>query len=189
MNPIRWKYLAAGFLVVSVAFLAAAIALPLWKSPQRAVYYGPASPYAPDGTTLSGYYIPTVDNGSTVRVSVDNFRPGSLDISIFPSGAGGIAPTGTPVYTKTPLINSTASFTAAATQPYGIYVISRNFTRYTLIIEATYSPNFWVASYTPIAIAAVLGSAILLYYYSFTSKRWVLEQRAIRDARGGDDGR
>ena len=187
MNPVRWKYLAAIFLAVSVVFLTSDIVLPQWKSPQKAVYYGPLSGYAPDGSTISGYYIPTVDNGSTVRISIYNFIPGSLDISVFPSENGGIAPSGTPVYTKTPSINSSFYFRAGATQPYGMYIISRNFTKFTLIVEATYSPYFWVSNYTSLAIIAVLGSFVLLYYYTFTSKRWILEQKAIREARGEEE--
>jgi len=187
MNPVRWRYLAAVFLAISVIFLASGLILPNWKSPQRTVYYGPAAHYAPDGTTISGYYIPAVDNGSMIKISAYNFIPNTLYISVFPSETGGIAPTGTPVYSKAPTINSTVTIAALATQPYGIYIISHNFTKYTLIVEATYSPYFWVSNYTPIVIAAVLGSAALLYYYTFTSKRWVNEQKAIREARGEED--
>ena len=190
MNPVRWKYLAAIFLIISAAALGSFLVLPQWKSPQRAVYYGPVTQFAPDGSAISGYYVPTVDNGSRIVVSVYNFIPGELDLSIFPSETGAVAPAGRPVYTDTPLFNKTEIIPVNATQAYGMYIISRNFTHFTLIIQATYSPYFWVSNYTPVAIAAVLGSGVLLYYYSFTSRRWVAEQKAIREALGeGNKGR
>jgi len=187
MNPVRWKRLALVFLIVSSAVLCADIVLPVWKSPQRAVYVGPITRPASDGSTISGFYVPTVDNSTTITVSVDDFIPGAVDITIFPSQTGTVAPSGTPVYTKTPQFNLTFSFTTQATQAYGIFIYSRNFTKFTLIVQATYSPYFWVSNYTSIAIAAVFGSAVLLYYYSFNSRRWVLEQKAIREAKNEED--
>jgi hypothetical protein len=187
MNPVRWKYLSAAFLVVSVVLLAGIVVLPQWKTPQKAVYSGPLETAAPDGSAISGFYIPTVDNGSRITVSFYNFIPGALDFSIFPSEVGGVAPTSPGIFVKTPVINSTQYFPAAATEPYGIYVITRNFTRFTLIIQATYSPYYWLTTYSSIAVAMVLGSVVLLYYYTFTSRRWALEQKAIREATSEED--
>ncbi|MDA4127809.1 MAG: hypothetical protein OK452_11510, partial [Thaumarchaeota archaeon] len=76
MNPVRWKYLATVFLFISLIFLAATLTLPLVKSPQEVRYLGPAVPYFGGNTTVSGYYIPTVDQGSTVKIAVSNFVPG-----------------------------------------------------------------------------------------------------------------
>jgi hypothetical protein len=184
MNPVRWKYLSAVMFVVSVIFLSAVIFLPLYKSPQRALYQGPATPYTKSGTTISGYYIPTVNEGSKVTVSIDDFLAGAIDVSIFPSQVGAITPSGGPVFVKTPQINSTEFFIADTTQPYGIYVISRNSTKFTLIVEATYSGYYWLSTYSSIAVALAIGTGVLLYYYNFTAKRWRMEQRAIREARG-----
>ena len=182
MNPVRWRATAAILFALSTVFLASVLVLPLVKTPQHSVYRGPATPYVGGDTSISGYYIPTVDSGTTITVSVDDFRAGALDISIFPSQVGGVSPSGPPVYFKTPLINTTEFFRADQTQPYGIYVISRNYTAFTIIIEATYSPYYWLTGYDTIGVSAAFAAGILLYYYSFTSKRWRLEQEAIREA-------
>ena len=184
MNPVRWKYLSAVLFVISLTFLACVIVLPQYKSPQRAVYQGPATPYPKSGTTISGYYIPTVDQGAKVTVSIDNFLAGAIDVSIFPSQVGAIAPSGGPVFVKTPQINSTEFFISDSTQPYGIYVISRNSTKFTLIVEATYSAYYGLQTYASVAVALAIATGVLLYYYNFTAKRWRLEQQAIREARG-----
>lgn len=192
MNPVRWKYVSAVFLALSLIFMASIFVLPEMKSPQNVVYKGPAVSYGTGDTAVSGYYIPTVDAGSKVTVSIDDFVPGAVDISIFPSQVGAVAPTGVPVYIKTPLINTTEYFTSDSTQPYGIYVISRNNSRFTLVVQATYSPFFWLWTYASVGVILTFASAILLYYYSFTSRRWSVEQKAIREARGAtsdDDGR
>jgi hypothetical protein len=190
MNPVRWKYLSAAMFVVSMTFLASVLVLPLYKSPQRAVYQGPATPYTKSGTTISGYYIPTVDEGSRVTVSIDDFLAGAIDVSIFPSQVGAISPSGGPVFVKTPQINSTEYFISDTTQPYGIYIISRNSTKFTLIVQANYSGYYWLMTYSSVAVALTIGTGVLLYYYNFTAKRWKLEQQAIREARGETvDGR
>lgn len=187
MNPVRWKYLSGVLFVLSIIFLGSTIVLPQVKSSQNVVYRGPAVAYGAGNNVVSGYYIPVVDAGSKVTVSMDDFLPGAVDISVFPSLMGGISPDGVPVYLKTPLINSSVTFTANATQAYGIYVISRNSTRYTLVVEAIYSSFFWLDTYTSVGVILTLSTGILYYFYQFSSKRWLNEQKAIREARGEDD--
>jgi len=184
MNPVRWKYTAAVMLILSVTLLGAVLVLPEVKSPQHTVYDGPSSSFNGGGTSISGYYIPTVDAGSRVTVSIYDFIPGAVDISIFPSVVGGVTPAGGPIYIKTPTINTTEYFTSATTQPYGIYVITRNSSRFILIVDATYSPWYWLVDYDSVAVFLTMGSAVLLYYYNFDAKRWKAEQKAIREAIG-----
>jgi hypothetical protein len=184
MNPVRWKYTAAVMLALSLILLGSVLILPEVKTPQHVVYYGPSVSFNGGGTSISGYYIPTVDAGSRVTVSMYDFIPGAVDISIFPSYEGGVTPSGGPIYVKTPTINTTEYFTSSATQPYGIYVITRNNSRFTLIVDATYSPWFWILAYNAVAVFLTFGSAVLLYYYNFTAKRWKNEQKAIKEARG-----
>ena len=184
MNPVRWEYTAAVMLAISLFLLGSVFILPVIKSPQHAVYYGPSNTFNGGGTSISGYYIPDVDAGSRVTVSIYDFIPGAVDISIFPSQEGGVTPAGGPIYVKTPTINTTEYFTSTTTQPYGIYVISRNESRFILIVDATYSPWYWLPSYNAVTLFLTFGSAVLLYYYTFTAKRWKNEQKAIREARG-----
>jgi hypothetical protein len=188
MNPVRWKYLSAVFLVLSLIFLASVEILPLQKSPQHVVYQGPAYSSPEGGATISGYYIPTVDTGSRVTVSIYDFVPGLVDITIFPTQSGAISPSGSPLYVKTPQINTTEYFISDSTQPYGIYIYSRNNSRFTLIVDATYSPYYWLSTYASVAVFLTFASAILLYYYNFTARRWRYEQAEIRRARGEASG-
>ena len=184
MNPVRWKYLAVVFLALSVLFLSLVTILPFIKSPQHAVYNGPAYRSPVGAGTISGYYIPPVDSGSKVSVSIDDFIPGDVDILVFPSKVGEISPSAPAFYVKTPQINTTEFFFANGTQPYGIYVYSRNNSLFTVLVSATYSPYYWLSGYAAVGVMAVLASVVLLYYYNFTAKRWRYEQAEIREARG-----
>ncbi|HZW84366.1 MAG TPA: hypothetical protein VFE91_00485, partial [Nitrososphaerales archaeon] len=159
------------------------IVLPSWKFQQTTSYSGPIVPYIGGNTSLSGYYIPPVAAHSKVSISFYNFIPGSIDISIFPTQLGNIAPAGEPVYYGTLLTNATYTFNSADSVPYGLYVISYNHTAYTLKIAATSSPYFWLTTYTSVGVMATFASGVLLYYYSFTSRRWKAEEEAIREAR------
>ncbi|HEV2227198.1 MAG TPA: hypothetical protein VGR56_10395 [Nitrososphaerales archaeon] len=182
MNPIRWKYLAAVFLCISLVFLGATLTLPLVKSPQEVTYLGPAVPYFGGNTTVSGYYIPTVDQGSTVKIAVSNFVPGDVEISVFPTKEDAIAPTSGPEFIQSLSANITISIPVRMTHAYGIYVISYNGTTYVLRVFATFSPYFWLGSYAFAGVIGALSSGILLYYYTFNSRRWKLEQQAIKEA-------
>jgi hypothetical protein len=185
MNPSQWRRVSIVLFASSLLLFGLLQALPFYTAPQSVVYKGPAVPYGPGDTVVSGYYVPPVDARTKVSVTIDDFRPGALDISIFPTQVGDIAPAGVPVYVKTPIINQTATFSVNASQPYGIYVISRNFTGFTLIIGATYSPFYWLPTYSSVAVIFVFAAGVLFYYYSFTSKRWAREQNTIREATGG----
>lgn len=183
MNPVRWKYLAVVFLILSLVFLAATLALPLSKTQQEVTYQGPEVSYFGGNSTVSGYYVPTVDQGSTVKIALSNFIPGDVEISVFPTKEGTIAPSGGPIFLQTLHSNFTVSFKAQATQPYGVYVISYNRTTYLMRVFAVFSPYFWLGSYAFAGVVGSLSSGILLYYYIFMSRRWRLEQQAIKDAK------
>lgn len=192
MNPVRWKYLSGVFLLLSAAFLASTFILPGFKENQVVTYHGPAVPYSPgntvlQNTSLSGYYIPPVDQGSIIRVSFYDFKPNSVEISLFATRVGEIAPVESqqPLYVGTLVANSSYTFRAAASQPYGIYVISHNRTTFVMVVNAVYSPFFWLPTYESAAVILTVASVVLLYYYNFTARRWRLEQKAIEEARAG----
>lgn len=184
LNPVRWKYLAAVFLCISLIFLTATLFLPLVKSPQVAAYQGPAVSYFGGDTAVSGYYIPPVDQGSLVKISVSNFLPGHVELSVFPVKENTISPSGGSIFFQTLPSNITVSFTSKETQPYGIYVISYNGTSFILRVTGVYSSFFWLSSYTFAGVAGSLASGVLLYYYVFNSRRWKMERQAIKDAKG-----
>ncbi len=184
MNPVRWKHLSLFFLIVSAGFLVSTYTLPLVRSPQDVTYHGPSVPYLNGTSTISGYYIPTVDKGSQVNITFTNFTPRNLQISVFATQPGDIAPVPgvLPVFFQTLVNNFTLSFKAQDTQPYGVYVASYNSTTFDMRVRAEYSSYFWLATYSSLGVIVTLGSGILYYYYTFTAKRWKNEQQAIRDA-------
>jgi hypothetical protein len=186
LNPVRWKYLAAAFLLASVVFLVGTLTLPQVRSPQQVTYHGPSVSYFNSTTALSGYYIPTVEKGSQVNIKFSNFVPNEVEISVFPTQPGNIAPVqgAVPVFGQTLVTNFTLSFKALATQPYGVFVVSYDNTSYVMRVQAVYSPYYWLANYEVIGVIATLCSMVLLYYYNFTATRWTKEQREIRDATG-----
>jgi len=184
LNPVRWKYLSAMFLVLSLAFLSSTFILPTLKVPQTVTYNGPVVPYYTGDTSLSGYYIPPVAAGSKVVISFYNFIPGSIDIAIFPTQLGDLSPSGPTIYAGNLLLNASYKFTSTTSQPYGMYVGSHNNTLYILKITATFSPYFWVTTYSSLGVIASFASGVLFYYYNFTARRWRLEQQAIREATG-----
>ncbi len=184
MNPVRWKNLSLVLLIISVTFFVGTYALPLVRSPQDVTYHGPSVPYLNGSSTISGYYIPTVDKGSQVNVTFTNFIPRALQVSVFATQPGDIAPIPgvLPVFFQTLVNNFTLSFRALGTQPYGVYVVSYNSTTFDMRVRANYSSYFWLSTYSSLGVIVTLGSGILYYYYTFTAKRWKNEQQAIRDA-------
>ncbi len=189
MNPVRWRTLSGALFVLSLVFLAATVFLPTQKYDQLASYRGPAVSYYGGDTAVSGYYIPPVQPNSKITVSLYDFIPGSVDISIFITQMGSIAPVAgiTPLYLGTPTTNQTIIFPSQDSQPIGMYVISHNRTSFILRIHAIYSPFFWLSTYTSAGVILTLGTGVLLYYYTFTARRWKLEQKAIEEATQGSD--
>lgn len=184
MNPVRWKHLSLALLIISVGFLVSTFVLPEVRSPQDTSYRGPSVPYLNGTTALSGYYIPTVEKGSQVNITFTDFVPRMLEISVFPTQPGNIAPVPgvLPVFAKTLVNNFTLTFKALDTQPYGVFVISYNKTTFVMRVRAIYSSYYWLSTYSAVGVIATLASGILLYYYTFTARRWMDEQQAVREA-------
>jgi hypothetical protein len=181
MTPSKWRALSTGAFCVSVALLISTFVLPLVRSPQAANYVGPSNPYANSSTMLSGFFIPPVNRGDQIKITVSNFSQRSILITLFPASPGNIAPAGPLLLQEAPTgTNFSTTVESTGTQPYGLYVVSYNMTSFNLRIESIWSPYHIVDTYTVPAVFLVLATAVAVYYYTYAEKRWRIEQNAVQ---------
>ncbi len=184
MKASRWVRFFELLLIVALVFLVATLIMPAIKTPQELLATGPVRPYGNFNYTISGYYIPPVNEGDVVRVSIANFTPSSVEISVFPTQESTIAPAGPPIFEGSPVgRNYTNVFLSTQTQPYGIFVTSYNRTAYLLSVESSWSPFYNLREYFAPAIFLVFGAAVALYYYILTARKEALFEKAIQEAR------
>ena len=183
MKPSKWRALTTGAFCASIAILISTFVLPLVKSPQAANYVGPTNPYAGSTTMLSGFFIPSVNRGDPIKITVSNFSQRSILITLFPASPGNIAPAGPLLLQVVPTgTNFSTTVESTGTQPYGLYVVSYNMTSFDLRIHSIWSPYDLVDTYTVPAVFLVLATAMAAYYYTYAEKRWKIEQNAVQDS-------
>ena len=167
--------------MVSVALLISTFVLPLVKSPQAANFVGPTNPYASSNTMLSGFFIPPVNRGDPIKITVSNFSLRSILMTLFPASPGNIAPAGPLLLQVVPTgSNFSTTVESSGTQPYGLYVVSYNMTSYDLRIQSVWSPFYVVETYTVPAVFLVLATGAAAYYYAYAERRWRIEQSAVQ---------
>lgn len=182
-TPATWKKASLIVFYVSLAFLLLTFVLPYVKLPQTASFSGPTSPYIGSNTTLSGFFIPPVNRGDPITITISNYSKDSISITVFPTAAGNIAPTGLLLLEGIPIsTNFTAVVESTRTQPYGIYVVSYNHTTFVLKVSGSWSPFYVLTTYVLLGILFVIASAAALYYYTQADKRWTTENRALQGA-------
>jgi hypothetical protein len=188
LTPSGGKALSRFVTVVSVAFLFLTIILPYLKFPQSATFSGPTTPYILSNTTLSGYFIPPVDKGNPIKITISNYSKGSVSLTVFPTAPGNIGPAGPVILEGTPIGTTfTASIDSPGTQPYGVYVVSQNRTNFTLRVDASWSPFFVLNQYIVPGVFLVIATTAAYYYYLQAERRWTTEQKVLRDAGGQSD--
>lgn len=169
-------------LAVAALVVAVTIVLPLVSFPQTERQQGPEVPYGNSSYSISGYYIPTVPQGTSITVEISGYAPGTVILSLFPTSQNTIAPSGPPVasFQRPTGPNASATFLSPSTQPYGIYVVSYNGTSYAITISAIWSPFYVVRLYTYPAAFALIVFAIIAYYFHETAGRRRSEREAMK---------
>ena len=165
----------------SLLLTSATIVLPLIALPQTERLKGPEMPYGSSNYAISAYYIPTVPQGSTVRVELSGYVPGAVILTLFPTAQNDVAPAGSPIvrFESPTAVNVSDSFVSPASQPYGIYVVSYNGTGYLLVVSSDWSPYYVVRIYVYPAAFALIVCAILAYYFRQTAPRRRWEREAL----------
>jgi hypothetical protein len=172
--------------LIGIAFTLACFVLPTIKIHQTAIGTGPTLPYGNQTSTLSGYLIPEVNQGSRITIVVTGYTPGSLTMSIFPSNGGDLGVSGNVLFFLTsanftkPI--ETVSFISPATQPYGIFVNSQNRTQFVIAVDGTWSPYHSLTDYISEGLFTVLGGFLAYSYFRHWEYRKNLEEEATREA-------
>ncbi len=183
MTPTKWRSLTTAALALSLAFLFLTLVLPEVRSPQTATYSGPTTSYHNSTTVLSGYFLPPINKGDLIQVSVSNFSRHSVVISLFPASPGNFAPVGPLLLQEIPDgTNFASTLESTGTQSYGLFVVSYNRTTFSLRIQSNWSPFYVLHTYVVPAVFLVIATGAAAYYYIYAEKRWRSEQRAVRAA-------
>lgn len=156
MNVSIAIFLFGGLFTVGV------FVLPSVKTPQTFTTYGPNTAYGNSTYTISGYFLPPIDSGVQISLTISDFTPNSISMSLFPSDPNSVAPTGPPlVYNSNvpgPIFHIVV--VSSADQPYGIYVSSLNRTRFTLSITSTWTLFYPLRGYLPVGFFLLLLGAV-----------------------------
>ncbi len=183
MTPTKWRALTTAALALSLAFLFLTLVLPEVRSPQTANYAGPTTSYYDSTTVLSGYFLPPINKGDLIRISLSNFSRHSIVISLFPASPGNFAPVGPLLLQELPDgTNFTSILESTGTQSYGLFVVSYNRTTFSLRIQSNWSPFYVLNTYVVPAVFLVMVTGAAAYYNIYAEKRWRSEQRAVREA-------
>lgn len=165
----------------------ATLILPVVRTPQTVALEGPTAPYGASSTTLSGYYIPPVDQGTRVTIVITGYSPSSLYLSVFSTAEGGLATIGTPILIihnfSSPLVR--VSFVSPSTQPYGIYVFSGNRTHFVIAVDGNWSGYYFLRGYTSEGLFVALVGLLGYSYFRTWEKRAALEEVARKEASSG----
>jgi hypothetical protein len=181
----RSEKAALAILLLSSAALGATLVLPQVSFPQAVSYEGPAVPYGNSTYSISGYYIPTVNQGAFVRVDLSGYSPSSVILSLFPTAQSTLSPTGPPLLTfsLSPEPDQNATILSPSTQAYGIYVVSYNDTSFRLGVSSVWSPFYDYRIYSAPAVFFLIASGIAFYYFRLTAARRRWEEEAMEELR------
>lgn len=172
-----WAFLAA-LVIMSVLLL-----LPQLRFVQKQSFEGPEVPYGNSDYTISGYYLPTIDFGTPISVTLSGYKPGTVILSLFPTGDFRIAPDGPPIISiNRPLTaEASASVQAPTTHPYGIFVVSYNGTDYLLTVSSVWSPFYGLVIYDAPAVFVLIATGIAAYYFRQTAAVRRAEEKVWRE--------
>lgn len=180
-------YLLASIIILAggITLVVAAFALPNVKSSETMVSNGPVIAYGNGTSQISGYSFPQIDKGTQIILNVTGYKPNSITISFFPSAAGSVAPTGSPLLFQPNLADSEfyVILTSTDTQAYGMYVTSLNRSPFTLQVRSVWSPYTSLMVYVPEGFFLMLLGAIGVAYFRGAKRRQEEYERVLAEVR------
>ena len=186
MKERTWRRVSLIAFAWSILFFFAVIGLPFFKAPQSESFWGPTVPYKGGNETLSGYYIPPVDAQKKITITILYFSKASLDITVFATGEGSIAPQGPPLLQERPSGTSfSTEVESTQSQAYGIYIVTYNRTEFLLTVASVWSPFYGLGTFFAPAVAFVFAAGVATYYFTLAAKREEVFEKALTEARGG----
>ena len=185
MKERTWRKVSLIAFAWSLLVFFAIIGLPFFKAPQSESFWGPTVPYKRGNETLSGYYIPTVDAQENITITIQFFTKASLDITVFATGEGSIAPQGPPLLLERPSGTSfSTEVESTQSQAYGVYIVSYNRTEFLLTVASVWSPFYGLRTYFVPAVALVFASGVASYYFILAARREETFEKALTEAAG-----
>lgn len=184
MNARLFLNISLIILIAGVFFSAAVFVLPNIKTPQTYMTYGPNTPYGNLNYTISGYFFPPIDAGQQISVTLFDFEPNSISMSLFPSGPSSVSPTGPPlVYDPNvvgPIFHVVVD--SPADQAYGIYISSLNRTKFTMEVSSTWTLFYPLRGYLPVGFFLILLGGVGSAHFYQEGKREEEYERVVKEA-------
>ena len=179
---------------IGIGFTLATLTLPLVRTHQTVAYPGPTSPYGNSDTTLSGYLIPSVAQGTAINILITGYTQNSLSFSMFATDEGALSPSGAlvplPLDFSQPQVS--ASFVSPATQAYGIYIASKNHTQFVIALDGYWSSFTFLKGYSSEGLFVTLVGIFGYFYFINFERRRAVEESAVKGiatAQGAEVGR
>jgi hypothetical protein len=177
-----------GGMVLSIG----SVVLPDVTSSQTLVSHGPVTPYGVSSYQISGYFLPPIPQGQSIDINVSGYLPGTIGISLFPSGPDSLSPTGSPILFLPVLQGpySHVTLTSTGTQAYGLLVTSLNRSSYDLVVTSVWSPYYVLRVYLPEGIFLMILGAVGVINFRESRRREaevrkVLAEVAARKSESG----
>jgi hypothetical protein len=176
-------------LISGALFTVAVFVLPIIRTPQTFITYGPNTAYGNSTYTISGYFLPPIGAGVPISLTISDFTPNSISMSLFPSSPNSVAPIGPPlVYdsdVQGPIFHIVV--VSPADQAYGIYISSLNRTRFTMAVTSIWTLFYPLRGYLPVSFFLILLGAVgMLYFYQAQRREEeydrVMAELKMRDA-------
>ena len=185
MKAAFFMNVSIAILVVGALFAVAVFVLPDIKTPQTLTTEGPNTAYGNSTYTISGYFLPPIDSGVPISVTLSQFMPNSLAMSLFPSDPNSISPRGPPLIYDSNVAGPIFHVVVVSTadQPYGIYISSLNRTGYLLAITSSWTLFYPLRGYIPVAFFLILLGAVGTAYFRQSKRREEEYERVVKEVR------
>ncbi len=176
-------------LIVGALFTIAVFVLPTIKTPQTFTTFGPNTAYGNSTYTISGYFLPPIDSGTQISLTLSDFTPNSISMSLFPSNPNSVAPIGPPLIYDSNVAGPIFHVVVVSSgdQAYGIYISSLNRTRYTMAVSSTWTLFYPLRGYLPVGFFLVLLGAVGAAHFNQSKKREEEYDRVMKEVRSRKD--
>ncbi len=182
MRARNWEVVSIFVIVIGGSTFSASLVLPSVKAAQGFVVEGPALPYGNSNYTISGYFVPPVDEGNPIRVSIYAYKPNSILLTVVPlQGDLELQPIlATSVTTPE---RYSANLTSSMSAPYRILITSLERTTYILTVDSVWSQFYALGTYKAPALFVVLIGLVGTLYFRYRGSREDIEENVRTELR------
>ena len=180
MKARSWELISVSFSLLGGALFVSSIVLPHVKTTENLYVQGPTTPYGGSNYTISEFFLPPVDEGVPINVSLFAYKANSILITVVPlQGDSELQPI--LATTVTAPDRYSADLNSSMTAPYRILVISFERTSYVLSVTSVWSPFYSAGTYTAPTIFVIMAGVAGMAYFRYRRAREEMEEKVLAE--------